>query len=90
MNLQEWATYLLTILAGMGGIVPIVSWLKSKLNTTGFWSLLLTAVVSVVFGLLTLWKDGQLLEASFENFFDIVLTLFFASQLFYRLIKKTV
>ena len=89
MNLQEFATYVFAILAGMGGVVPVVNWLKNKLNATGFWALLLTVVSSVVFGILSLWQNGDLLpgSVSWSNFSELVLTVFFASQVYYRLIK---
>lgn len=90
MTLEQIAGYALMLLASAGGVVPLTNWLKEKIGASGFWALLLSAGVSVVAGILTLWEQGQLVpgSVSWGNLTETAFTVFFAAQVFFRLIKK--
>lgn len=78
------ATFLLGLFEGRG-VVPVVGWLKARLNTSGIWTIILAGVVSLAFGALTVFAGGQITPEVFNmnHLLLIVGTVFMAGQAVY-------
>ena len=78
------ATFLLGLFEGRG-VVPVVGWLKARLNTSGIWTIILAGVVSLIFGALTVFAGGQITPEIFNmnHLLLIVGTVFMAGQAVY-------
>ena len=78
------ATFLLGLFEGKG-VVPVVSWLKARLNTSGIWTIILAGLASLVFGALTVFAGGQITPEIFDtnHVLLIVGTVFMAGQAVY-------
>jgi len=59
------ASGILTLLAGFGGFVPVMNWLKKMLNLSGRRAQLGAVALAVVFAILTGIAQGKLVPESF-------------------------
>lgn len=75
------ATFAAGLLEGRG-IVPIVGWLKNRLGTNGVWTVFLAGLVSLVFGVVTVFAGGQITPEIFtvDHILAITGMAFMASQ----------
>ena len=94
-DLPEWwpfvvslATLILTWIGGMYS-VPIITWLKRKLNLSGRWVYVLVGVFSFVIAILGMVIDGILAPGAvdWQNAGWLLTTAIVASQVEYRRIK---
>ena len=78
------ATFLLGLFEGRG-VVPVVGWLKARLNTSGIWTVVLAGVVSLLFGAVTVFAGGQVTPDIFDTNHVLLIAgmLFMAGQAVY-------
>jgi len=86
--IRQVALILAFVLEG-GLVVPIVKQIKSRLNLTGWSSLLWAVVVSALFGFATAVADGAITGESFawSNLSNLFTAVFLFSQVVYRMLK---
>ena len=63
MTIQQVAAWLLAVLAG-GVASPVIEWVKTKLGWANGNAKILTAVAAVLFTLLTVWANGEILPGT--------------------------
>ncbi len=74
------------ILATSGGVVSATQWLKGVLKVKGKAALVLSAIVSVIGAIVTLWSTGQFLPSNAIGWQDVValfMAIFPLAQGFY-------
>jgi len=81
---------IITAVAGGAAVVPVVNWVKARLNLEGWSALALTAVVSLVIAVAELMAAGELdiTTISPENLAPLFLMVLYASQKVYERINK--
>lgn len=89
MDLQQIAELILPFATG-GGLVPVVNWLKGRLNLTGRMAWLLTAVIAVAVSFVVHWANGELLPGSvvWDNAGEVLIAVFGTSQAIYRALNS--
>jgi predicted PurR-regulated permease PerM len=93
MEIQTILMQIAVIIAAIAGgtaVVPVVNWLKEKLNLSGFSALALTAVVSLVIALAELIAAGELdiISLTPETIAPMFLMVLYASQKVYERINS--
>lgn len=86
--IRQLALILVLLLEG-GLVVPAVKALKNAFGLSGWKSFVLAAVVSAVFGTVTVIADGTITGESFAwtNLSGLFTAVFVASQVIYRMLK---
>lgn len=84
------ATIIVALIAGVGGTVPLVNWLKSVLNLSGRGAQLLAVGVSILFATATAIAQGFISPDTLtpENYATIILAVLTASQFEYSRINR--
>ena len=80
---------IIALVAGFGGTVPVVNWIKRRFSITGRGSQTLAVGVSVGFALATLVVQGVLAPETLtvDNMAVLFVAVFTASQAEYRRLK---
>lgn len=86
----EIATLIVALVVGVGGTVPLVSWLKSVLNLSGRGAQLLAVGVSILFATAMAIAQGFISPDTLtpENYATIILAVLTASQFEYARLKR--
>lgn len=84
------AALIVALIAGVGGTVPVVNWIKSALDLSGRAAQLLAVGVSILFATATAIVQGLISPDALtpENYATIILAVITASQVEYSRINK--
>lgn len=87
MTSEEFLTTIVPLLIGFLGM-PLIQFLKSKLNIESHWALLLTYAVSIVLGIAALFVSGEiaLVDFTFENIMHVTGLIITAATAAYKLL----
>lgn len=90
-ELETSLNLILALVAGQGGIVYIISWLKDALNAKDTWAWILTMIILALYTAITTVTTGLIDPKSVTSLSDGIiafLTVLVASQAHYSSLKR--